>query len=236
MKRFRDTYDFAGKAKRARVAKRKRVVYSARREEKKGVDTLTNIAGVISTTTTAANAFTLNLIELGTGSFNRVGRKVFLESVRLKGTVEVIWDLDAAAVSNSTTRMVLVWDKQPSGSAPTWDQMFGSTTLDGTESSGILDNLSFDNMSRFAVLKDCVWDITPQATAVGSTSVNAHTIHYDEYISLKGKETVYSGGSDPAVVGDISTGAVYLFYRTCPVDAGTTVNVTNGVARLRYTD
>ena len=53
--------------------------------EKKGMDTDVTLSPVITTTNTTGSAFVLNLIQQGAGSWNRVGRKSHLKSLRLKG-------------------------------------------------------------------------------------------------------------------------------------------------------
>ena len=54
--------------------------------EKKGLDTNLYIASVINTSNTNTNCFVVNLIQQGSGSWNRVGRKVNLKSLRIKGS------------------------------------------------------------------------------------------------------------------------------------------------------
>lgn len=61
-------------------------------------------------------------------------------------------------------------------------------------------------------------------------------IHYDRYFKLDGKLTAFTGDASTGIA-DISTGALYLF--VCQIgDPGgaMSVDVPQGVARLRYYD
>jgi len=213
--------------------------------ELKGVDTEIGsvIGSVINTTNTNGDAVVLNLIQTGNGSWNRVGKKAILQSLRLFGTLN--WKYYPTAPTNgvlaNAARMVVVWDKQPSsGAIPTYDTIFGTTDQAGTESTDYLDPVRYDNTGRFSVLKDCKLAFTPQALgATGSASVLTVSVMIDEFVKLKGRETIFSGQSTPMTIADISTGALYVFFRSKYLanDGENQVEIGNDFkARLRYTD
>lgn len=228
---------------RAKAAAAVRAAAAAPRLEVKGVDTKigTDPAGVVSTTNTNADITVLNLVQQGAGSWNRVGRKVFPKSIRIKGTVVFHSKIDPTLIERGNVlRCVLVWDKQPSGaSIPTFDKIFGITEQNGTESSTVMAPVKYDNMDRFTILKE--WQISsqPGASSTGAAGAGtANVLHFDEFYRFKGKrETVYQGQSNPMTIADISTGAIYLVLRAeyqlpeCNVwiDPST-------FARFRYTD
>jgi len=213
-----------------------------RAAESKGFDTGLGIAQVVSTTNTNGDCFVLNLCQQGAGSWNRIGRKINLQSVRLRGIAQFNFAPVAttAALNSNTLRMVLVWDKQPSGGAiPAFDTIFGTTAQDGTESTTFLNPIKFDNMDRFSVLKDWVYSEKPYA-ALSSGTQNAVTVQvpFDEYVKLGGREVVFQGQSNPMTIADISTGALYVFFRV-ETNTSTTSYVAidnTAFARLRYTD
>lgn len=215
-----------------------------RAAEKKGVDTALTIAGpVIATTNTNGDSFVLNLIQQGAGSWNRVGRKVNLQSVRLRGTALYMYSETATTsdLNGAVLRMVVVWDKQPSGAAiPSFDTIFGVTAQDGTESCTFLNPVKFDNMDRFTVLKDCVIEAQPKTNNNGGGTTERMTDHYpfDEFIPLQSRETVFLGQSAPMTIADVSTGAVYVYFRSdISVDNTADWSISaNSFARLRYTD
>ena len=135
--------------------------------------------------------------------------------------------------------MLVVWDKQPSGAAiPSFDSIFGITAQDGTESCpDITCPLRYDNMDRYRVLRDKVFDLNVGVvSATGTTSASQQYCNFDEYVSLKNLESVYSGQSSPMTIADISTGALYVIFRAYYNTASSSQAAVDGVARLRYTD
>jgi len=213
--------------------------------ELKGVDVDTDIASgsVLATTTTNAGIFTLNLVSPGSGSNNRVGRKIRCFSVRLKGTATYQYaaTVTTGTMRSSTLRMVLVWDKQPSGVLPIFSTIFGITDIAGTESSEFLDPLRYDNTARFRVIKDMTFKANPagQNEFGGTTDAMQITHAYDEFIDLKrsmNNETVYSGQSVPTTIADVSSGALYLVVRAQTNEATSAWTLDNSHSRLRYRD
>jgi len=207
--------------------------------EMKGVDTDLSVTAVVGTTNTNANIQVLNLIQQGNGSWNRVGRKTHLSSVRIKGAITFITApvLATGVASAPSLRILLVWDKQPSGSAiPSFDTMFGITAQDGTESCpDVTCPLKYDNMDRFVVLKDMYMTAPCNPSfSIGSGPQISVNVGIDEYLKLKDLESVYSGQSSPMTIADISTGALYFIVRS-QLSGTSSVNV-DGIARLRYKD
>lgn len=233
----------AGAAYRREVARRAIPSRSLRVGEVKGMDTELTAAGpVVNTTGTNANAVVLNLVRAGTGSWNRVGRKIYPKSLRLKGAFLCAYAAQTTTLNlqDMYIRMVVVWDKQPSGAAiPAWDTVFGVTNQAGGEVSTLLAPPRYDNMDRFRVLKDCMFNSDVQATPAtgGSTNQVLVRLPFDEYIKMKGVETVFSGQSEPMTIADISTGALYVFFRASNATANTaSVSIEEAYARLRSTD
>lgn len=210
--------------------------------EKKGVDTVLTTSPVLATTNTNTSMVTLNLVSPGTGSYNRVGRKISMMSVRLRGmaSLSIANAATTGDIVGNVLRMVVVYDKQPSGTVPTFDTIFGSTDISGTESTNFLDPVKYDNMARFQVLRDTVIDVNPQAHNAegGTTDQVVYKCSFDEYLKLGGRETVYSGQSVPCTIADVSSGALYVFFRadsnTSPGSQWTIE--ADSKARLRYTD
>lgn len=220
--------------------RRRPVIVYQQKGEFKGMDTeMTLTNGVLATTNTNGDAFVVNLIRTGNGSYNRVGRKIKAKTLRIFGHVYCDHALQTTLedLSGNVLRMVVVWDKQPSGVLPTFDEIFGHTTQDGTESTSLLDPRKYDNMDRFRVLKDCRYDSNP--TAIGGSPGTANiTMYYniDEYMDLRVGETVYSGDSTPMTIADISSGGIYVYFRALLNSNNTTRWITSLTARLRYQD
>lgn len=231
--------------RRARMAARRaapaRFIRPARAGETKGMDTHIAIGAIVSTTNTNENTYVVNLVQQGAGSWNRVGRKIHAKSLRLKGFIR--FKLNPTTASGfgvlPSFRCIVVWDKQPSGAAiPAFDQIFGMTEQDGTESCpDITSPPRYDNMDRFRVIKD--WFVSPPAMAISAQGTNPSTdvaVGFDEFTRLPMLESVYSGQSTPMTIADISSGALYVILRQTTNSGGTSTVLFDGVARLRYKD
>lgn len=210
--------------------------------EKKGVDTYLTLNPVIATTNTNGSAFVLNLIQQGAGSWNRVGRKVALLSARIRFSLTQTYALTPVTntFGGNQLRMVVVWDKQPSGAAiPSFDTIFGTTDQLGAEVSTILDPVRYDNMDRFSILRDCI--INPEPMTIPATGGTSNSVfsyaQVDEFIKLNGRETVYSGQSNPMTIADVSTGALYVYFRAQVNALTNSMSVSDdSFCRLRYSD
>jgi len=215
--------------------------------EVKGLDT-TFTAAIVSTTNDGSNIVPLNLIPPGSGSFNRIGRKARLLSARIRGAISFVTTPGSTGIVNGNyVRMLVVWDKQPSGALPSWNTIFGLTPQTGTETTSLLAPLAYDNMERFSVLKDVMLqpqDLLP--VGVSATGVTTQIVPFDTFISLKNCETTYSGQSATQTISDISSGALYLVFRALanvaysggtPTVPGNQASIeANSFARLRFID
>lgn len=203
--------------------------------EKKGMDTVLTLNPVITTVNTNASAFTLNLVRPGNASYNRVGRKIYNKSLRLM--MDLICEVDDIAnlIYGNTLRMVVVWDKQPQGAVPTYDDIFGYTDQAGTETCVFNSPPKYDNMNRFQVLRDKAIECRPMAAMANIDT--QYRFHIDEYIKLGNRTTVYSGQSSPCTIADIASGGLYVYFRAAKNDSQSLFQITaNSIARLRYSD
>jgi len=206
-------------------------------QELKGMDTSFTMSNIITTTNTNAQIQTVNLIQAGTGSWNRIGRKVTLKSLRLKGTATCshFQDVDNDIYGN-IVRIIVVWDKQPAGGTePLFNDIFGVTSQAGVETAVFSSPPKYDTMDRFRVLKD--WDMNSEPGALPSTT-NYIRLDYpiDCYINLGELETTFSGQSAPMTIADINNGALYVIARAQRGDVTQTVWTLNLNARIRYLD
>lgn len=245
----RGGYQYTQPYKTQQTARRRATARSKFRQqgnpyvEKKGMDTVITFNDIISTTTTNANIIVLNLVQPGTGSWNRIGKRVNPSSLRVKGQVRFESEQDVQGdqrfVEGTVLRMTIVHDNQPSGNTvPVFSDMFGQTSQTGTESVFVWDSIRYDNTDRFTILRDKFIDLNPSATPGLDGAVEAasyQTFWCDEYIQLKQKAVVYSGQSNPMTIADISTGAYYLVCRTFANEAHTNTAFV-GTCRFRYTD
>ena len=206
--------------------------------EKKGMDTAITFAQIPSTVNDNSGMIVLNLIQQGAGSWNRVGRKVNLRSIRIRGDI-IHQQVTGASgfTTGQVVRCVVVWDKQPSsGTIPKWSDIFGFTAQDGTEGTSMYAPIRYDNMDRFSILRDVTYDPQPGAKAQTSPDTVSYFNTIDEYIRLGDRECVFSGQSNPMTIADVSTGAIYFCVRARINNVLSVQSNISLTARLRYTD
>lgn len=214
--------------------------------EIKGVDVLiedNDILAAIGANNT--NVWLLNGVQTGSGFFNRVGKKIKLKSVRVKGNFAATYIPDAVSgrVNSTVARMLVVYDEDgPFAALPTMDQILLSTDQTGaSNSTSMMAQANFVNMERFTILRDKMIDLNPGTvgyalpTATGEGQITV-TCPVDEYIKLKGRDTVFSSTSNPVTIADISKGALYVLFLISYRAAGETVAAFNGYTRVRYFD
>lgn len=213
----------------------KTIIYK-KTAEKKGMDTRVGsvISNILATTNTNGGIVALNLVQTGNGSWNRVGKTIDLKSLRISGILNLN-NSDPTFAEPVVVRMCIVWDKQPSGVLPTFQDIFGSTNQDGTETTQFLDSLRYDNVGRFRTLLDKRYTLNPGFNP-GAASQNV-ACDINEYIKLNNLKTIFSGQSIPMTIADISTGALYIVFRASTQTAKATAQLdADCVCRLRYTD
>lgn len=178
-------------------------------------------------TVVASSLRLLNGLQVGAAANQRVGRKITIKSVQIRGEMQhrYDWDTDNAANQDNAGfigRLVLVWDRQPNKVAPIITDVMVSA-------SGIsLTNL--DNRNRFQILWDKCWGspntfaLAPSTHATTTNKqVSGGAICFKKYKKLN-LTTIYNSGNVGDIT-DINTGALYLV-------AMSTANNTNAPAEV----
>lgn len=167
----------------------------------------------------------LNGIASGVESYNRVGARIDPYSVYL----------NFQATNDSTTagawqwlRVALIWDRQPTGTLPTYSEIFKNVNAAGTTSVVGLVGRNGETTDRFYTIANKELYLTPKDANSGGRWMQFGSI----YKSLKGLKQQFKGTS--AAIGSISTGALYLVL-AAGTDATNTVSVWTDT-RFRYTD
>lgn len=201
-----------------RVGRGFRGTYSRSQVEKKYIDTA--VADYSCYTTAIVTP--LNLCNEGTGVSQRVGRKICVKSVQVRGIVKPF----DGATQDSFSRVMLIWDKQVNGVLATPTEILSAATSESF--------MNLDNRERFVVIMDkkfVTGGIVNTATQALAGSPTVHVI--EKYKKLPpGSFTIYDGTGSG--IADINTGALYL------LTVGDTTE-TNGAicrvaCRVRYTD
>lgn len=190
----------------------------------------------VAATTVQVNttgAFTLLAIPvLGSDFNNRIGRKVVLKSVYVRGFVCTEAANGVTTTDNGVqmARMILFEDKQPNGAVPvTADLLVGATPV---------SHLNMNNRDRFRVLADKQFVFDPyhvSNTATQSFASSCNQIKGVKKFKKINIETIFNatnGGS----IADINSGALYMFW-IGSIAAGTNTDANAVVTtRVRYVD
>lgn len=157
------------------------------------------------------NPLIQNLVTVrqGAGIPNRIGNKIALKSLRVRASVQV--NANATSPNNQILRWLIVYDRQPNGAYPVVDNLLSDITVGNTIVAG--DYQSSINPSfydRFIVLCDklLVGADIASTLITGPTEQKGYQI--DEFIKLKGLETVFQASTTGSPIADINTGALYL--------------------------
>lgn len=172
----------------------------------------------------------LNGCVAGSQNFNRIGRKIQPTSIQIRGFLVNADD----TIFPTFVRMVVVFDRQANGAAPTWANIMTSQNIAGTTSSTYLDMVNLDNRDRFVILRDRIFGVGPvNNTATQSYASGDNPVLVSEYIRLPGLETVYNAGT-AGTIGDITSGSIYVFWIASQANAsGATLQASY---RLRFKD
>lgn len=210
----------------------------SKKPELKCVDVNGAGAGVTaSLLSTTATVTLLNGLATGAAYFQRVGRSVSLKSLHLRGCI-LPSGLDG--VTGEFIRISLVYDRQPNGALPAYADIFQTVDAAGNGSNAVFDFTNLNNSERFLILADIPvqfssTEITGAAHIASASEMQnqMQSLLIDKYISLDGLPTNYK--LDTAVIGAISSGAIYLVTMgsAAAANAGTAFNWSN---RIRYSD
>lgn len=186
----------------------------------------------------------LNLIQAGSSFFNRVGRKIEMKSLLLEFTPRPV--AAARSTAADTLRVLVVYDRQTNGALPAISDILQDTEQNGTNTTISTSNINLNNRDRFQIIRDarmCLPAITNAATGVptlawpstmqGTSETGAL---YRSFMKLGELVTQFKADSAPAVIGDISTGGLYLITFAAQAAGAEGFTIVDWNARLRYHD
>jgi len=205
--------------------------------EVKTVDTIVGNAGGIAfpLNTTNNNLQYCNLIAVGSGFNNRVGRRIEMQSLHLTGFIKQTAN---TTTTNDYVRIAVVYDRQPNGASTVFNNVFlDYDAISGTSTTS-LSGLNPDERERYAILADIRLELPASNHTngtTGSTDGAMPSFEINRFIKLRNLLTHYSADSSPPVIGDISTGALFV------ITQGTFSSGNDGWQavlkwRLRYKD
>jgi len=183
-------------------------------KEMKFVDLASNIVNLNSSTT---NVQLLATIAQGASQSQRIGRKVQLKSVQIKGRVYA-----STTTTISGCRYLVVYDKQANKAAPVWTDIMDTATYDAMKRD--------DNKDRFIILRDVITQVIGNSTTP-STGQESQTV--DLFIKINMPTEFAAVGT--GAIGDIVAGSLWLI-SIGEITAGTAAAFLEFTSRTRYQD
>lgn len=176
----------------------------------------------------------LNGVQTGAGFFNRVGARIEMKNLHIRGVLR-----NGATSIQDTCRLIVVYDRQPAGALPIFQDMFQTRDQTGTASVSGESEVNLDNRERFTIIRDKQFFLPSTTNAAGVLTNGPQYPGNDQesdinwFIPLKGLSTIYKSSSNPTTIADISTGALYLVACSVLTNANWQFNLGT---RLRYND
>lgn len=215
---------------------RRQALQSSSRPEVKWVDYPTTTSNFRSAATppTAVSIFTPLQ---GAAGFNRIGQKVTLKSLRVRGQV-----MNIATATQDVGRIIVVYDKQANAALPNWADLITSISAAGAATTNVLCGLNMANRERFIVLADEML-LLPSVTNAGGLGVltnlgaintsdkNPSMFNFDRFIRLRDMEAHFNN-TNGGTFADVQTGSLNIFF----VSGNDAQYSCIWNARVRYSD
>lgn len=184
----------------------------------------------------AGSVITLNLCQTGTDFTERIGRKIMMKSLYLRGIIQ-----KNPHVDTQLCRIIIVYDKQFNSQTnpPALNQIL--LTNDGAITTTFSwDQFNLNNRDRFVILYDKTIATGPSgfynsSDIAGCSSPTA----WNGYIQIKkykklNLETIYAGTTDAN--GSIQSGALFMYTIGDNNNGGTGTDYFKGTCRIRFVD
>lgn len=219
----------------AASAMRQPAYFSASGAEIKAID-IASASYLFRNVATASNIILLNGVQTGSGFFNRVGSRIEMKSIHIRGQI-----VNAVTAISGGIRMLLIYDRQPNGALPVISDILQSRDQAGTAATSGVSEINLDQRDRFMILRDTKL-YTPSVTNTAGVLTNGpqfpgvdSMFDIDQFIKLKGLTTHYSGTANPVTIANINTGGLYAAFLTSTGGNDSCWQFTGGY-RLRYND
>jgi hypothetical protein len=146
----------------------------------------------------AASLGCINQVPLGNSSITRVGRRLNITAVALRG--QIYAGSTSPAVKGT---VLLIWDRHPNKAAalPAWNTILNAQTPDALTNK--------DYAPRFKILRR--WDFAAVGSgSSGANQTSAGQFVIDEFVKLKNKVTIWDAADTTGVVTNMLEGGLYL--------------------------
>lgn len=172
----------------------------------------------------------LNAMINGAELYQRVGRKVYMKSLHIRGFLFP----NGAVPVNEFGRIIVFYDSQPNKAAITIANLLQDSNA--AAATSVVSEINLVNRQRIKILRDYQVYL-PAGTGANDVSTNTlpdqitSSLSIDMFIKLKGLEAIYDA-TNGGTVADITSGAIGITFVT--VD-GALWTFQYG-SRLRYYD
>jgi len=196
------------------------------RTELKTID-LENLNASVSTT---GGVVLLNGIANGTEIYQRVGRKVIMKSMLFR--ITIFNDPTKQDPQGTAIRIILFYDTQTNGSAPTVANVLGNMQATPYTPT-VVSPMNLNNRDRFKILKD--WVVGCPAAAYGPTPTfslvgGSPDTKYRSCYKKLNHDVIFQSGSNG--VADIASGAIWCLIIADVADA----KKVDFNCRIRFSD
>jgi len=198
--------------------------------ERKYVDTSIN-ALPFDNDNLATSTVSLNIVQQGDGTTERIGKKITLKAVQIKGAIS------AGEESNVSASLLLVYDRNPNQQAALplpQDVLSGNSLAFG--GAGLSNR---DWSERFKILRRWNYAVTSGDSATHAYAAGypagGSVIPVDEYVDLKGRITEWTAASSTGAVNTMVKGSLFLLAIANNANGAQTPTFS-GVSRIDYED
>lgn len=195
--------------------------------EKKYSDTSTTNTAV----STTAGIACLNQLAQGTSATTRVGGKIVVRSIQVKGIFRLEQAVDEAVsilAPAQAARFMIILDKQPNGVLATAAEIFES-------SADVFSPINMANRARFVVLTDKLFALGPSASTSGAGVITWGSGTQKIINWYKKCRIPVEYGGNSGLMADIKTNAIILVLMG-QIATGDTDTNFSGYTRIRYQD
>nr|WAE42210.1 MAG: capsid protein [Cressdnaviricota sp.] len=181
----------------------------------------------------------LNVIQVGSAFYNRIGNDIEMKSLHLIGQIAISGNVTGP--TQEYIRIMIIYDRQPNGNYPAIADVLTNYDNAGTTTSNSYCHLNPNNADRFKILMDNRIDIPYNSGAADFNQAaeifdyTKNEVNINRFIPLRGLLTKYKASSSPAVIGDQATGALLLFCLGSVASGAEGYNFKY-TSRIRYRD
>lgn len=175
-----------------------------------------------ATLDTTGSVTLLNGCARGSDINEREGREITLRSLQLRLNVMV----RSEAIVDQTVRILIVYDRQTNGTAPSVTDVISGGTVTGMR--------NLENRKRFKIIMDHTTRLNATYTGGASLHTASNNGYFHDFYKRFELPTTFNSGT-AGTVADISTGSLYMV-RIGEIAAGTAAAEVDFCSRVRYQD